>query len=190
MSFVVTPPAAAAVPVAGGAPGALFPVHRIYCVGRNYAAHAREMGKDPDKEPPFFFMKPADAVLPVAEPGPGGVLVKTLYLSLDPAMRGWMNEGKSYIPPVGIGEVGTDEDRYLDAVGTHQSLDLGGDRQPSAPAREWVGQYGQRTDGHQISLPGLHTPAGSSTAFTALSTATPRSPISADIHGRWSRPTA
>ena len=41
----------------------------------------------------------------VAEPGPGGVLVKTLSLSLDPAMRGWMNEGKSYIPPVGIGEV-------------------------------------------------------------------------------------
>lgn len=42
---------------------------------------------------------------PVAQPDAGGVLVKTLYLSLDPAMRGWMNEGKSYIPPVGIGEV-------------------------------------------------------------------------------------
>jgi NADPH-dependent curcumin reductase CurA len=42
---------------------------------------------------------------PVPEPGPGAVLVKTLWLSLDPAMRGWMNEGKSYIPPVGIGEV-------------------------------------------------------------------------------------
>ena len=42
---------------------------------------------------------------PVAEPGEGGVLVKTLALSLDPAMRGWMNEGKSYIPPVAIGEV-------------------------------------------------------------------------------------
>ena len=42
---------------------------------------------------------------PVAEPGPGGVLVKTLSLSLDPAMRGWMNEGKSYIPPVEIGAV-------------------------------------------------------------------------------------
>ena len=42
---------------------------------------------------------------PVAEPGEGGVLVKVLSLSLDPAMRGWMNEGKSYIPPVGIGEV-------------------------------------------------------------------------------------
>ena len=42
---------------------------------------------------------------PVAEPQDGGVVAKTLYLSLDPAMRGWMNEGKSYIPPVGIGEV-------------------------------------------------------------------------------------
>jgi fumarylpyruvate hydrolase len=35
----------------------------VFCVGRNYAAHAREMGKDPDREPPFFFMKPADAVI-------------------------------------------------------------------------------------------------------------------------------
>ena len=40
-----------------------FPVHRIYCVGRNYAEHAREMGHDPDREPPFFFMKPADAIV-------------------------------------------------------------------------------------------------------------------------------
>lgn len=41
-----------------------FPIRRVFCVGRNYAAHAREMGKDPDREPPFFFMKPADAVVP------------------------------------------------------------------------------------------------------------------------------
>lgn len=41
-----------------------FPVHRIYCVGRNYAAHAREMGADPEREPPFFFTKPADALVP------------------------------------------------------------------------------------------------------------------------------
>lgn len=40
-----------------------FPVNRIFCVGRNYAAHAREMGKDPDRDPPFFFMKPASAVV-------------------------------------------------------------------------------------------------------------------------------
>ena len=42
----------------------LFPVNRIYCVGQNYAAHAREMGSDPDREPPFFFQKPADALVP------------------------------------------------------------------------------------------------------------------------------
>ena len=40
-----------------------FPVHRIYCIGRNYASHAREMGKDPEREPPFFFLKPADALV-------------------------------------------------------------------------------------------------------------------------------
>src|SRR5262245_22719496 len=42
----------------------VFPVGRIYCVGRNYAEHAREMGHDPEREPPFFFMKPADAIVP------------------------------------------------------------------------------------------------------------------------------
>lgn len=41
-----------------------FPVRRIYCVGQNYAAHAREMGSDPDRKPPFFFTKPGDAVVP------------------------------------------------------------------------------------------------------------------------------
>lgn len=52
------------LPVAGGNP---FPVRRIYCVGRNYAAHAREMGHDPDREPPFFFTKAPDAVFTGAE---------------------------------------------------------------------------------------------------------------------------
>jgi fumarylpyruvate hydrolase len=61
-SYVIDVPAVPSIPVVGQK--ARFPVHRIYCVGRNYAAHAREMGKDPEKEPPFFFMKPADAVLP------------------------------------------------------------------------------------------------------------------------------
>jgi fumarylpyruvate hydrolase len=45
-----------------------FSVNRVFCVGRNYAAHAREMGKDPDREPPFFFMKPAGAVVDAAQP--------------------------------------------------------------------------------------------------------------------------
>ncbi|MDP9136725.1 MAG: fumarylacetoacetate hydrolase family protein [Pseudomonadota bacterium] len=56
--YVIEPPAVAALPVAGS--GLLFPVHRIYCVGRNYAAHAVEMGHDPDREPPFFFQKNPD----------------------------------------------------------------------------------------------------------------------------------
>ena len=47
-----------------------FPVRRIYCVGRNYAAHAREMGYDPDREPPFFFGKPADSLQPETAPVP------------------------------------------------------------------------------------------------------------------------
>jgi fumarylpyruvate hydrolase len=47
---------------------ARFPVHRVFCVGRNYAAHAREMGKDPERELPFFFMKPATAVVDAARP--------------------------------------------------------------------------------------------------------------------------
>ncbi len=59
--YVLPAPAQPSVAVADSA--ARFPVRRIFCVGRNYAAHAREMGKDPDREPPFFFTKPADAVV-------------------------------------------------------------------------------------------------------------------------------
>lgn len=63
MAFVFPQEASVAVPVAGS--HLQFAVRRVYCVGRNYAAHAREMGFDPDREPPFFFCKPADAVVPV-----------------------------------------------------------------------------------------------------------------------------
>ena len=58
MNFVFDPPPVVALPVAGG--DQFFPVHRIYCVGRNYADHAIEMGHDPDREPPFFFQKNPD----------------------------------------------------------------------------------------------------------------------------------
>ncbi|GLU32893.1 fumarylacetoacetate hydrolase family protein [Trinickia caryophylli] len=73
MDYVFPPAPAVAVPIAETATagsGRRFPVRRIYCVGRNYEAHAREMGHDPDREPPFFFSKPADAVLYVA---PGAI---------------------------------------------------------------------------------------------------------------------
>ena len=62
MNYLFTPPATVAVPVVGET--AQFPVHRIYCVGRNYEEHAKEMGFT-GREPPFFFLKPADALIVV-----------------------------------------------------------------------------------------------------------------------------
>lgn len=59
--FVLAPPSVPVVPVVGEAGG--FPVRRVFCVGRNYAAHRREMGGD-ERDPPFFFSKPADAIVP------------------------------------------------------------------------------------------------------------------------------
>jgi fumarylpyruvate hydrolase len=61
MNYAVGFRAAPTLPVAES--NQVFPVGRIYCVGRNYAEHAREMGHDPEREPPFFFMKPADAIV-------------------------------------------------------------------------------------------------------------------------------
>jgi fumarylpyruvate hydrolase len=58
MTYLFAPPPIPALPIAGSAD--TFPVHRVYCVGRNYAAHAVEMGHDPDKDPPFFFQKNPD----------------------------------------------------------------------------------------------------------------------------------
>ena len=59
--FVIAAPKVNSIPVEGDK--RRFPVNRIYCVGRNYADHAREMGHDPDREPPFFFMKPATSIV-------------------------------------------------------------------------------------------------------------------------------
>lgn len=65
MTHVITPPIQPSVAVSQSNDS--FPVHRIYCVGKNYAAHIREMGGDPERQPPCFFMKPADAVVTGAE---------------------------------------------------------------------------------------------------------------------------
>lgn len=61
MQFAIPVPTLVTLPVSGSEER--FPVRRIYCVGRNYAEHAREMGFNPDREPPFFFMKPTDAIV-------------------------------------------------------------------------------------------------------------------------------
>ncbi|MDG1473154.1 MAG: fumarylacetoacetate hydrolase family protein [Ascidiaceihabitans sp.] len=70
MTYVFTPPPQASLAVVNSTDR--FPVRRVFCVGRNYEAHAREMGNDPDREPPFFFTKPSDAAIdtPCAIPYP------------------------------------------------------------------------------------------------------------------------
>lgn len=78
MSFVFAPAPTVAVPVAGGGS---YPVHRVYCVGRNYAEHAVEMGFS-GREPPFFFLKPADAVVPVPEGETGQIDYPSLTANL------------------------------------------------------------------------------------------------------------
>ncbi len=81
MAFVIAEPARSVVPVAGSQDQ--FPVRRIYCVGRNYAAHAREMGFDPDREPPFFFTKPADAVVRNGATLPFPLATKNLHHEIE-----------------------------------------------------------------------------------------------------------
>jgi fumarylpyruvate hydrolase len=79
--FILPPPPIPAVAVAGT--DQKFPVRRIFCVGRNYAAHAREMGKDPDREPPFFFMKPADTVVDSGSTIPYPPETKNLHFEME-----------------------------------------------------------------------------------------------------------
>jgi fumarylpyruvate hydrolase len=78
MSDFVFPPSPRASNAVAGS-DARFPIRRVFCVGRNYEAHAREMGNDPDREPPFFFMKPADAVVPAAGSVPYPPLTDDLH---------------------------------------------------------------------------------------------------------------
>ena len=97
MLSVIQNPPRTALPIAGS--GDLFPVRRVYCVGRNYAAHAREMGADPDREPLFFFMKPADALQIVgAEPTPHTYPPKTRNYHFEVELVAALAGGGSDIP--------------------------------------------------------------------------------------------
>ena len=79
MSFVLTPPATVSVPVTGTKDR--FPVHRVYCVGRNYEEHAKEMGFT-GREPPFFFLKPTDAIVAVEAGETGSIPYPSLTKNL------------------------------------------------------------------------------------------------------------
>ena len=92
--FVVPDVGRTSLSVAGT--DARFPVRRVYCVGRNYAAHAREMGQNPDREPPFFFMKPADAVVPAQGAVPYPPLTADLHHEVELVIA--IGQGGSNIP--------------------------------------------------------------------------------------------
>jgi len=97
MNYVIVPPVQAALSVHGQ--DSKFPVHRIYCVGRNYAAHAREMGHDPDREPPFFFTKPADTIVPSGSTIPYPMATKDLHHEIEMVVA--LKEGGTHIPADG-----------------------------------------------------------------------------------------
>jgi fumarylpyruvate hydrolase len=81
MNYAIDFPGVPVLPVAES--NQAFPVGRIYCVGRNYAEHAREMGHDPDREPPFFFMKPADAIVQNGATIPFPRMTKDLHYEIE-----------------------------------------------------------------------------------------------------------
>lgn len=100
MLSVIQNPPRIALPIVGSSD--LFPVRRVYCVGRNYAAHAREMGADPDREPPFFFMKPADALQIVgSEPTPHTYPPKTSNYHFEVELVAALAGGGSDLPVAG-----------------------------------------------------------------------------------------
>jgi fumarylpyruvate hydrolase len=80
-TYAIEPPLPSVVPVQGS--GDSFPVRRIWCIGRNYADHAREMGHDPNREPPFFFAKPTDAVVPEGGDLPFPVATDDLHQEIE-----------------------------------------------------------------------------------------------------------
>jgi fumarylpyruvate hydrolase len=102
MKFAIEFPQTPVLPVAES--NQMFPVGRIYCVGRNYAEHAREMGHDPDREPPFFFMKPADAIVQNGATIPYPQVTKDLHHEIEMTVA--IGKGGANIP----------EDKALDHV--------------------------------------------------------------------------
>lgn len=94
MSYVIPPPEQPTLPVT--ASDQMFPVHRIYCVGRNYADHAREMGHNPDQEAPFFFLKPADVLVGPNEDFPYPSLSKDVHHEVELVVA--LAKGGSDIP--------------------------------------------------------------------------------------------
>jgi fumarylpyruvate hydrolase len=109
--FVIEVPGTPSVGVTGTSQ--LFPIRRVFCVGRNYAAHAREMGNDPSREPPFFFTKPADAVVAATGQVPYPPLTSDLHHEVE------------LVVAIGTGGRNVGADKALDLIwGYGVGLDL------------------------------------------------------------------
>jgi fumarylpyruvate hydrolase len=102
MNFAIDFPKTPVLPIAES--NQMFPVGRIYCVGRNYADHAREMGHDPEREPPFFFMKPADAIVQNGANIPYPQVTRDLHHEIEMTVA------------IGKGGANISEDKALDHV--------------------------------------------------------------------------
>jgi 2-keto-4-pentenoate hydratase/2-oxohepta-3-ene-1,7-dioic acid hydratase (catechol pathway) len=94
-NYVFEPAAVPTLAVAGSE--ALFPVHRIYCVGRNFADHAIEMGHDPNREPPFFFQKNPDTIVPAGEDFPYPAETRDVHHEVELVVA--LHRGGTNIPP-------------------------------------------------------------------------------------------
>jgi fumarylpyruvate hydrolase len=151
--FVIPAPPVPAVPVRGGG---LFPVRRIFCVGRNYAAHAREMGHDPDREPPFFFTKPADAIVTGGEmPYPAATSELHHEVELVVAIGAGgrdiaETDAKAHIWGYAIGIDMTRRDLQAEAKKLGRPWDMAKGFDHSAPIGESVpvGNFGRFESGH------------------------------------------
>ncbi|MGH6639194.1 MAG: fumarylacetoacetate hydrolase family protein [Polaromonas sp.] len=154
MNYAIEPAAITTLAVTGIAER--FPVNRIFCVGRNYAAHAREMGKDPDRDPPFFFMKPANAAVDASSPVSIPYPPKTANFHHEIELVVAIGEGGRDIPVAsaldhvygyGVGLDMTRRDLQLDARDKGRPWEFGKSFSQSAP----VGALARVADGGHVS---------------------------------------
>jgi fumarylpyruvate hydrolase len=142
-TYIFPPPSTPSLAIAGSA--TRFPIRRVFCVGRNYAAHAREMGSDPEREPPFFFMKPADAVVPASGMLPYPSSTKELHHEIELVVAlgaGGVNidasEAEKLIWGYGVGLDLTRRDLQAQAKDTRRPWDMGKGFDASAPCSALV----------------------------------------------------
>jgi len=138
MEYVFSPAPQPSLAIANSE--ARFPIRRVFCVGRNYAAHAREMGNDPDREPPFFFTKPADAVVDTPCRVPYPPLTQDLHHEVELVLaigRGGANiteaDAVGHLWGAGVGIDLTRRDLQADAKANRRPWDMAKAFDQSAP---------------------------------------------------------